>query len=78
MTKDEFLQQVRQDPWGDPLPLAETPPDWVAEAWALEEFRDTLVTCLGRNISKGRKITPTKEFSDLLARSVSTQQLVEL
>jgi hypothetical protein len=78
MTKDEFLQRVRQDPWTIPLPLAEAPPDWVAEAWSLEEFRDALVTTLWQNISKGGRVRPSREFSDLLARSVSTQQLVEL
>jgi hypothetical protein len=78
MTKEEFLERVRQDPWVFPLPLAEIPLDWVAAAWALEEYRDALVSVFGRNISKAGKIAPSREFSDLLARSVSTQQLLEL
>jgi hypothetical protein len=62
MTKDESVQRVCQDPWNFPLPFAESLPDWVAEAWDLGPFRDVLVTGRARNLSKGGKITPSKQF----------------
>ena len=76
MTKDEFLQQIHQDPWN--FPLAEIPPEWTAEAWEMEEVRNAQLTWLAQNISKKGKFWASEEFCDLLARALTTLQLVEL
>jgi hypothetical protein len=78
MSKDEYLIAMRVCPCGTPLPLDQTPGSWFAEAWQIDSVREEQTAEMARTVRKIGKLDYTNEFLSLLARSLSTSQLVEL
>jgi hypothetical protein len=78
MTKDDFLNIVSANPYSYPLPLADTPAEWWAAAWRIERVRDELSSDWARDVSKSGSLARYDAFLDLLARSLTPEQLVEL
>jgi hypothetical protein len=78
MTKGEFLQRMREDPHGVPLPLDATPPEWMAAAWEIDSVREANSYDMARTVSKMGELFYTDEFLGLLGRSLSAERQVEL
>jgi hypothetical protein len=72
MDKAEFLKNVYRT-----MPR-EIPSAWMADAWVIDEVRAELTYGLARAVSKCGSLSFTKDYLDLLARSLSDGQLVQL
>jgi hypothetical protein len=78
MTKDDFLERMRENPHGVPLPLEATPPEWMAAAWEIASVREANTYDMARTVSKVGELFYTDEFLGLLGRSLSVDRQVEL
>jgi hypothetical protein len=78
VTKDEFLQRMRDNPNAVPLPLEATPPEWMAAAWQLDAVREANTYDMARTVSKEGELSYTDEFLGLLGRSLDVERQVEL
>lgn len=59
-------------------PAREFPTEWMAEAWADEEIRAELTFGLSHMVSKVGELAHSEDYLDLLARSLTHEQLVNL
>ncbi|SIO16935.1 hypothetical protein SAMN05444166_2802 [Singulisphaera sp. GP187] len=60
------------------MPARDFPTEWMAEAWGHSEIRANLTYGLSRMVSKIGELAHGADHLDLLARSLSNEQLVQL
>jgi hypothetical protein len=78
MTKDDYLQRLKQDPWSLDVDGVFPPDDWLADAWELENVRESHVSDMARIVSKMGELLYTDACLSALGRSLSVERQVEL
>jgi hypothetical protein len=76
-TREIFLHGIEEWPLGG-IPLDETPPSWMADAWLIDSVREAISDEFARNVSKTGSLCYTDEYLDFLQRALTVEQLVEL
>jgi hypothetical protein len=76
-TRELFLSRIEAFPQGG-FPFDETPPEWMAAAWEIEQVRTALCWEMARTVSKIGELAYTDEYLRYLSRSLPIFRQMEL